>query len=629
MIRILPERTAYYSRSLAPSENEHRAMQIQVTEKLVDDPWSLITEQQNVIFPRLLPPVFDILHKHSAERSSESLIEKPQAFDATDLEPIRSEIWRTNYRLSQSQKETAEDQLENAYYDSNTVRKEIEELSSERNLVQLNINRLLAQLDTLDQELQSLKKKRLIRDEKVDLCIALLSPARLLPAEILLEIFHYCEPPKKKLPKSLLIPYTLGHVCSAWRQTALRLPSLWNTRYLEFGRTDEGLSLTVNNNDLVMTRYAVQAALRAAFIFRESLTSLHVYVEDLDCLFNLPSTTFPVLETLGLDGTLPYGDYLSRSRVFAGATKLRKLVLDIEADNLFKEGELVDDFPWPWSQITHLEIRRRVHLRFIPHILIKLVNLEYAYIVLEDALAERGIPDESSTSDSPVTFENLKELVLESSTLSSKRLSTLFSLISLPALSKFSLRSKFCDSGIGKVSIYSAVAPSLENLQSLTLTPIYLDKEEGRSLLRMCPRLSRLSIFLGPPSHDFRVARTPALLNEVMPGFFEGPSHPHSLSLLDVLPRLISFKVTLICADLPHFQVVVKSLKSLYLSSIPPAQDLRLESLSLAIYTDGQKSSLRETTVQPVLQELQDQLLELLKAREGDSKIQCHFGFRK
>lgn len=69
---------------------------------------------------------------------------------------------------------------------------------------------------------------------------------RLLPLEIIVEIFKHCIFPiaiKDKKTASTITPLFIGSICSSWRRIAWSTPSLWSTFSLGF-RSDDSLSNT-------------------------------------------------------------------------------------------------------------------------------------------------------------------------------------------------------------------------------------------------------------------------------------------------------------------------------------------------------------------------------------------------
>ncbi|KAJ7226959.1 hypothetical protein GGX14DRAFT_331683, partial [Mycena pura] len=66
--------------------------------------------------------------------------------------------------------------------------------------------------------------------ERLDPYLALLSPVRALPPEILKEIFVECLPTSHcAIMHPFHSPLLLGRVCGAWRTIALSTPELWSS----------------------------------------------------------------------------------------------------------------------------------------------------------------------------------------------------------------------------------------------------------------------------------------------------------------------------------------------------------------------------------------------------------------
>ncbi|KAJ7608991.1 hypothetical protein FB45DRAFT_762607, partial [Roridomyces roridus] len=95
----------------------------------------------------------------------------------------------------------------------------------------------LASLDEHISDLQGQLKQ--LEDERLLLCdslqknIAINSPLRRMPPEVLAEIFMSTLPEEYKEPAKIdQSPWVLGRVCSRWRTIALSIPSLWSKFYI-------------------------------------------------------------------------------------------------------------------------------------------------------------------------------------------------------------------------------------------------------------------------------------------------------------------------------------------------------------------------------------------------------------
>jgi F-box-like len=88
------------------------------------------------------------------------------------------------------------------------------------------IARLKAILDDLSQERDELS--RFVQDHR-----ALLSGARRLPQDIVLEIFLHCLPnDRNAVMSSDEAPVLLGRICRSWRQISLSTPRLWSSLHI-------------------------------------------------------------------------------------------------------------------------------------------------------------------------------------------------------------------------------------------------------------------------------------------------------------------------------------------------------------------------------------------------------------
>ncbi|KZP18915.1 hypothetical protein FIBSPDRAFT_893124 [Athelia psychrophila] len=117
------------------------------------------------------------------------------------------------------------------------------------------VHRDLAELDDAVAHLRSVQKRLLSKREALqtfyDTHNELLCPARLMPPEILAEIFSYFKPDQYvpgwqralgtlAAQSMVLLP---ASVCQQWRQITLSTPSLWNRIYLDLDRSEGRLEL--------------------------------------------------------------------------------------------------------------------------------------------------------------------------------------------------------------------------------------------------------------------------------------------------------------------------------------------------------------------------------------------------
>ncbi|KAJ7106998.1 hypothetical protein C8R44DRAFT_555725, partial [Mycena epipterygia] len=91
-----------------------------------------------------------------------------------------------------------------------------------------NLRDTKEEISRLRDALKQLIRKRDGLTELIDCHLALVSPARRLPQDILQEIFTACLPSQGLATMdSSESPLLISHVCSAWRRLALAMPRLW------------------------------------------------------------------------------------------------------------------------------------------------------------------------------------------------------------------------------------------------------------------------------------------------------------------------------------------------------------------------------------------------------------------
>ncbi|KAK7048682.1 hypothetical protein R3P38DRAFT_2870878, partial [Favolaschia claudopus] len=90
-----------------------------------------------------------------------------------------------------------------------------------------------AEIEVLDRALTELREKREALKQPIDAHRALISPIRLLPLDILAEIFLACLPSKREaLIDESKAPLLLGRICRHWRAVAYSTPTLWSSIHI-------------------------------------------------------------------------------------------------------------------------------------------------------------------------------------------------------------------------------------------------------------------------------------------------------------------------------------------------------------------------------------------------------------
>ncbi|KAK7461827.1 hypothetical protein VKT23_008257 [Stygiomarasmius scandens] len=93
------------------------------------------------------------------------------------------------------------------------------------------------EIQRLEKIVEKLFQQQYLLEQRKEEYETLLSPVRLLPPEILSEIFGYhCqELMHLGVAKPSMPALTLSHTCSFWRQLALSTPSLWSSLHIDLG----------------------------------------------------------------------------------------------------------------------------------------------------------------------------------------------------------------------------------------------------------------------------------------------------------------------------------------------------------------------------------------------------------
>ncbi|KAF7346527.1 hypothetical protein MSAN_01880800 [Mycena sanguinolenta] len=95
------------------------------------------------------------------------------------------------------------------------------------------IARIDAQMEEMELALTQLKEKRALLQRPIDAHRALISPMRLIPHDVLLEIFSACLPSEHNaLIDPAEAPLLLGRICRHWRSVAYSAPMLWSSIHI-------------------------------------------------------------------------------------------------------------------------------------------------------------------------------------------------------------------------------------------------------------------------------------------------------------------------------------------------------------------------------------------------------------
>ncbi|KAJ7767209.1 hypothetical protein B0H16DRAFT_1366522 [Mycena metata] len=227
---------------------------------------------------------------------------------------------------------------------------------------------LTEEIERLHALIQELTEKRDNLNEFIDPHLALISPVRRLPHDVVAGIFAASLPPDRNaVIQGTESPLLLCHICQAWRTLALSTPRLWASLHIVGPRDTPklhqineavawwlaksgGLPLSISIVQSSTSRreadfsILVQTLLQYASRWQRIRFRLSSY-HSLRPLAALLPIDVPFLETVVFDGFPPSG--AETFTAFLGTNSLRGLLLRGETNN----------FPFqaiPWDSLRHL-----------------------------------------------------------------------------------------------------------------------------------------------------------------------------------------------------------------------------------------------------------------------------------
>ncbi|KAG5640432.1 hypothetical protein DXG03_008674 [Asterophora parasitica] len=246
-----------------------------------------------------------------------------------------------------------------------------------------SISSLQVKMDKLLKEMKAVSATRLNRITMANFYKSLLSPIRLLPPEILGQIFLYAVESHAPVRRGSPLSFTL--VCSAWRQAALGCSNLWNDLELSPGYpAHPGNPLCPQKFSALFSLWFRRAhpvqPLRLSLHFDapavrleedyinqlcRSVASVSPRLSELSVVFfggcynvfepflSNASEDLAVLEALTLLNYSRSEEVFPAVKVFHDAPRLRKVYLRV------RENILIDSsrFSLPWSQLNVVDIR--------------------------------------------------------------------------------------------------------------------------------------------------------------------------------------------------------------------------------------------------------------------------------
>ncbi|KAJ7875234.1 hypothetical protein B0H13DRAFT_2348186 [Mycena leptocephala] len=219
---------------------------------------------------------------------------------------------------------------------------------------------LTAEIERIRNLLRKLTGKRDRLNDFIDTHLALISPARRLPDDVVAEIFAASLPSDRNAVMSgAESPLLLCHVCKAWRNLALLTPRLWKSLHIvapgdasKLQQLNEAVDSWLSRSgvlplsiSLTLIHYASRwNKLRLKFDSHRAFKPLAI----------LSFSDVPILETIVIEVFRPeLGHLLKWDPIsFLGTTSLRGVTL--------KGFYGFFSFPLPWNQLRHLFLGQKM-----------------------------------------------------------------------------------------------------------------------------------------------------------------------------------------------------------------------------------------------------------------------------
>ncbi|TFK41284.1 hypothetical protein BDQ12DRAFT_433445 [Crucibulum laeve] len=361
---------------------------------------------------------------------------------------------------------------------------------------------LLADVDTkttqIETLLASLARQRTALKKRINQLDA--PVIRILPAEVISEIFTFFSPPLSFNDPCSLNPVTrslfLGSVCKIWREIAWSTPRLWNSVHLELSR-DRLLSQELILDQWLSRAGSLPLSIRITCESSESMhwdltpptaimekVMLHAgRCHTLD--FRLPLSTVDCLRsatghftTLTSLSILPPGGQTARSRK-TDAFSIAPQLQHVKLYSIYLSATVL-----PWENVTHFEARHFYVdeclevLRRAPN----LVRCEFPTIVDGD--------DSYSITKAPIFLPHLRKLLLGVERRA--EIAIIFDLITAPGLVDLQLNIIKCE--IPHDSFTSFLDRSTCPLQRLSLLAPTLSHSQWMQYFQALPSLVHLQL---------------------------------------------------------------------------------------------------------------------------------------
>ncbi|KAG6890654.1 hypothetical protein C0992_000224 [Termitomyces sp. T32_za158] len=297
---------------------------------------------------------------------------------------------------------------------------ELAKIESDLLRLQLKIN------DDID-ALKELERLKTEKQAEANSCESWLVSSRLLPLEVITRIFQYSIDYRGPSIYYRTSPFSLSHVCSTWRNSALGYSRFWNDLELElsnirkpnigllfdlwYGRANRYRPLSLSLKADGFTNEDVVLNLASHFTkFSPRMTTVSVEMsggpESLAAFLVSPGGSFSNLESLTIIET-----YFAEEAnplpitVFDHSPRLRTVTLRVPRYMFEGDSRLF----LPWTQLTHLHVGGPLLIQSFAIILFECTQLQNASFH-DINLADRSDTREPIIPPSPVEFPHLTDL---------------------------------------------------------------------------------------------------------------------------------------------------------------------------------------------------------------------------
>ncbi|KAJ7111841.1 hypothetical protein C8R44DRAFT_254026 [Mycena epipterygia] len=282
----------------------------------------------------------------------------------------------------------------------------------------------IAHLHTLLDELTA-KRDRL--SELIDPYLALVSPARRLPDDVVAEIFTASLPSNRNaIMSGAESPLLLCQICRAWRSLAFMTPRLWASLHIvapsdssKVGRLNDAvnlwlsrsgalpLSISIVRSHTATSEPDISMLLESLIHYSPRWNRMKFMLRSHNSFAPLAALSphdVPILESIVVEGFRRYGPsrhfsagHVSQNGVdwnfvsFLGTASLRSVSLTRIVES--------SKFPLPWARLRHLSLGRflqQIDLRLSGEQGLKLLrqcpNLETCTLLLHSPAVEKTVP---------------------------------------------------------------------------------------------------------------------------------------------------------------------------------------------------------------------------------------------